>query len=102
MKTISFWVKLPDSWYEFSFSKQSKCVVIAKYDYIDAIAAGTHESHENIHKIIAPDQLVYAVKEFRLLDRFRCNIYRLLKRMQSSVFFEVVEPINGRLIDYAW
>lgn len=93
MKTISFNVKLPDKYYKFSLAKQHKCTIIEPIESIDA----------GITKNITPNQLVYVVKEFNLLNRFRRRIFYLFKQLNSTtVLFHVVEPINGGLIDYAW
>ncbi|XP_031636012.1 uncharacterized protein F58A4.6 [Contarinia nasturtii] len=93
MKPVSFIVKLPDSYYTFSIVKQNKCTIIEAVDEIDG--AG-------VTKAITPNQLVYAVKEFNLLNRFRRRVFYLLKELNSTVLFCIVEPINGGLIDYAW
>lgn len=92
MKTVSFNVRLPDKYYKFSIAKQQKCTII---EPIENIGTG-------ITKQICPNQLVYAVKEFNLLNRFRRRIYSLLKRLDSTVLFIVTEPSDGGLIDYAW
>lgn len=93
MKTISFNVKLPDTYYKFSVAKQHKCTIIEPIECVDA----------GITKNITPNQLVYVVKEFNLLNKFRRRIFYLFKQLNSTtVLFCVVEPINGGLIDYAW
>lgn len=92
METVSFNVKLPDKCYKFSIEKQNKCTIIESIAISDA----------GITKTITPNQLVYAVKEFNLLNRFRRRIFCLLKQLNTTVLFYVVEPINGGLIDYAW
>lgn len=93
MKTIiAFNVKLPDKYYKFSLTTTQKCTVI---EPIECSEAG-------ITRTITPNQLVYAVKEFNLLKRFRWYVVRILSRLNDTVCFFVVEPSNGGLIDYAW
>lgn len=93
MKKISFNVKLPDRYYKFSVAKKHKCTIIEPIECVDA----------GITRKISPNQLVYVVKEFNLLNRFRRRIFHLLKQLNSTkVLFSVIEPINGGLIDYAW
>lgn len=95
MDTVSFDVQLPDKYYEFSITKyHNKCTIIEPIESAD---------ETGITKTITPNQLVYVVKEFNLLNRFRRRIFNLLKRLGSAtVLFHVIEPINGGLIDYAW
>ncbi|XP_055326541.1 uncharacterized protein F58A4.6 [Sitodiplosis mosellana] len=95
MKTVSFNVKLPDQCYKFSISKHhNKCTNIEPIEIKDVTG---------ITKSITPNQLVYVMKEFNLLNRFRRRIFNLLKELSSTtVLFYVIEPINGGLIDYAW
>lgn len=92
MKTISFNVKLPDGYYTFSIAKHHKCTIIE--------SGGKKETV--ISKLICPTQLVYAVKEFNLLNRLRRKVFRFLKQIGSTVLFIVVEPNDGGLIDHAW
>lgn len=92
MKTVSFNVRLPDKYYKFSITKRQKCTIIEPIEDVET----------GVTKRICPNQLVYAVKEFNLLNRFRRRIYGLLKRFDSTVLFIVTEPLNGGLIDYAW
>lgn len=92
MKTVSFNVKLPHKYYKFSITKQHKCTIIEPIPIDDT----------GIAKSITPNQLVYVVKEFNLLNRFRRRVFCFLQKLNSTVLFYVVEPINGGLIDYAW
>lgn len=92
MKTVSFNVKLPDNYYKFSLTKSHKCTIV---EPIECPQAG-------ITRNITPNQLVYAVKEFNLLKRFRLKVFHILEHLNSTVCFFVVEPKNGGLIDYAW
>lgn len=102
MKSVYFDVKLPDDWYKITVFKRRKRVIIEKLHPIDS-NSGTKDINKTAPcTIITPDQLVYAIKEFNLLDRFRYYVYHLLKQSKQNVFFEVVEPVNGRLIDHAW
>lgn len=92
-KTISFIVKLPDSYYKFTLTKRHKCTIIEPIE----------SAEENVQtKNIVPNQLVYAVKEFNILDRFRRLIFCLLSQLNTTVLFHIVEPTNGGLIDHAW
>lgn len=93
MKTVSFNAKLPDKCYKFSIVKRNKCTIIEAVDEIN---------DAGVTKTITPNQLVYAVKEFNLLNRFRRRIFYLLNELKISVLFCIVEPTNGGLIDYAW
>lgn len=92
MKTVSFNVKLPDNCYKFSITKSHKCTII---DPLECPEAG-------LTKQITPNQLVYAIKEFNLLTRFRRRVFHLLRHLDATVLFIVVEPQNGGLIDYEW
>lgn len=92
MNTISFNVNLPDKYYKFTLTNRHKCTIIEPIESADSC----------ITKNITPNQLVYAVKEFNSLSRFRRRIFRLLSQLNSTVLFYVVEPKNGDLIDYAW
>lgn len=93
MKTvISFNVKLPDKYYKFALSKAHKRTVITP---IECSVAG-------ITRTITPNQLVYAVNEFNLLEQFRRHVFHILNHLNTTVCFYVVEPSNGGLIDYAW
>lgn len=92
MKTVEFIVKLPDKYYKFSLTKSYKCTIIEP----------TECPHAGITRNITPNQLVYAVKEFNLLKRFRLQVFCILKHLNATVCFSVVEPANGGLIDYAW
>lgn len=91
MKTVSFNVELPDKSYKCSLSKSHKCII----EPIECSTAG-------IERNITPNQLVYTIKEFNLLKRFRRYVFSILKHTSAGVCFFVVEPPNGRLIDYAW
>lgn len=93
MKTVSFNVKLPDNYYKFSFTKSHKCTIIEPV--FECPNAG-------IKRHITPNQFVYAVKEFHLLSQFRRRIFCLLKHLNATVLFIIVEPRDGQLIDYAW
>lgn len=92
MKTVSFNVKLPDNYYKFSITKSHNCTII---EPLECPKAG-------ITRHISPNQLVYAVKEFNLLTRFRRRVFQFLKHLNTTVLFIVVEPSNGGLIDYDW
>lgn len=92
MKTVSFNVKLPDNYYKCSLTKSHKCIIIKPIEY----------SEPRITRSITPNQLVYTIKEFNLLTTFRQQIFDVLKHLNTTVLFIVVEPQNGRLIDYAW
>lgn len=98
MKTVFFIVKIPTGYHKFSISRHHKSTVIERIDSIDA---GT-KSKNTIVRSIKPNQLVYVAKEFNLLNKFRCKVYRFLKYLNRKVVFYVVEPNNGGLIDYAW
>lgn len=89
---VAFNVKLPDKYYKFSLTKAHKCTII---EPIECSVAG-------ITRTITPNQLVYAVKEFDLLKRFRRYVFCTLTELNTTVCFYVVEPSNGGLIDYAW
>lgn len=52
-------------------------------------------------KSINTIQIVYAIKEFNLLDTFRRRVYRFLKHLNTTVGFDITEPRNG-LVDHAW
>lgn len=52
-------------------------------------------------KAIKSIQLVYAIKEFNLLDTFRRRVYRFLKHLNTTVGFDITELQNG-LVDHAW
>lgn len=93
MKTVSFDVKLPDKYYKFSLTTSQKCTLIV--EPIECSEAG-------IARNITPNQLVYTVKEFNLLRRFRRHVFHILSHLNTTVCFFVVEPPNGGLIDYAW
>lgn len=92
MKTVSFNVKLLEKYYKISIAKKHKCKFVGTVLNTDAV----------VTKHITPNQLVYALKEFNLLDRFRQRIIHLLKQLNSTVLFYVIEPANGGLIDFAW
>lgn len=92
MKTVSFNVKLPDKYYKVTLSKRQKCTIIEPIECVDS----------ELTKVIVPNQLIYAVKEFNLLSQFRRRIFYLLSQLNATVLFYVVEPKNGGLIDHAW
>lgn len=94
MKFVSFNVKLPDKYYKFTLNKSRKCTNIEPIECSIAVAG--------IARNITPNQLVYAVKEFNLLKRFRRHVFHILKHLNTEVCFFVIEPPNGGLIDYAW
>lgn len=92
MNAVSFNVKLPDKCYKFSIPKHHRCTITEPVECDEA----------GITKTISPSLLVYAVKEFNLLNRFHRRIFRLLKQKDSTILFIVVEANNGGLIDHAW
>lgn len=92
MKTVSFEVKLPDKFYKFSLTTSHKCTIIEPIEC----------SNAGILRNITPNQLVYAVKEFNLLKRFRRYVCYILSQLDATVCFFVVEPLQGGLIDHAW
>lgn len=95
MKTVFFIVKLPNGNHKFSITRHHKNTFVERMD------ADTKNT-KIITKSIYPNQLMYAVKEFNLLHRFRRQVYRFLKNLGQTVHFHVVEPKNGGLIDHAW
>lgn len=98
MKTVFFIVKIPIGYHKFSISRHHKSTIIERIETIDA----GKKSKNIIARSIKPNQLVYVVKEFNLLNHFRRKVYRFLKYLNRKVVFYVVEPNNGGLIDYAW
>lgn len=93
MKTVSFIVKLPDKYYKFSITASQKGTIIEPI--IECPEAG-------ISRNITPNQLVYVVKEFNLLDKFRRYVFHILRHSDITVCFFVAEPSQGGLIDHAW
>lgn len=98
MKSVCFSVECPDDSFECIVNKNTKCSIVKS---LNPNAAGT-DGRTFIYKTINPSQLVYVMKEFKLLDRFRKQVYRFLKAFNQNVVFRVVEPKNGGLIDYQW
>lgn len=96
MKTVSFGVKLPAYYVDCILNKTSSHFI--ERSSIDAV-----EINNNIlQKAISPNQLIYVIKEFHLLNRFRQRVYRFLRSLQLDIVFHIVEPSNGCLVDHAW
>lgn len=91
--TVSFGVKLPHCYYECVINKRTKCSLLD---------ATEPKNEEIIHKTINPNQLVYVIKEFTLMHRFRGKVYRFLRSLNQKVVFHVIEPKNGGLVDKEW
>lgn len=96
MKTVSFGVKLPTCYVD--------CIV--NKSFLHLIERSSHDAGKitsNIlQKAISPNQLVYVLKEFTILNRFRRRVYRFLKALQLNIIFHIAEPSNGGLVDHAW
>lgn len=53
-------------------------------------------------KAIRPDQLVYVIKEFNLLDTFRRRVYNYLRHLNQAIAFDITNTKTNSLIDHAW
>lgn len=100
MKTVSFNVKLPSETIICILNKKTQCT-ITKLIETCSQCTGTADK-TIIEQSISPNQLVYVIKEFNLLNRFRRRVYKFLFALNQPVVFNVVEPKNGNLIDHAW
>lgn len=96
MKTVSFGVKLPNHYVDCIVNKTS-------FHLTERSSHDTGKINNNIvQKAISPNQLVFVIKEFTILNRFRRRVYRFLRACQLDIVFHIVEPLNGNLIDHAW
>lgn len=96
MKTVSFGVQLPTYYVDCIINKTSSQLI--KRSSIDACKV----NNNIVQKVISPNQLVYVIKEFAILNRFRQRVYRFMRALQLNILFHIVEPSNGGLIDHAW
>lgn len=92
MKVQYFILKTPNGYSAVQLSWHRLGVNFEHFDGIDP---------DITLKSIKPIQLVYAIKEFNLLDTFRRRVYRFLKQLNTIVGFDITEPQKG-LVDHAW
>lgn len=88
-----FVYKSPNGYTQVLLSKHHGGITLEHIDDVDP---------NTPFKSIRPAQLVYALKEFSILDKFRCSVYRLLKQLPETVVFDITKPNEDSLIDHAW
>lgn len=95
MSGMFFVVNLPDGRY--------RCVLsLRNYTFSAYCDSDDGALEPRTGTSVTPDQIVYLIKEFSLLNTFRMRVYRFLAHFDAPVQFTVIAPKNGNLIDHAW
>lgn len=93
MNLQHFIFKSPNGYTQVFISKHHRGIILEQVNDVDP----------NIpFKSIRPAQLVYTLKEFSLLDKFRCRVFRILKQSNETIAFDIAKPNEDSLIDHAW